>query len=851
MTTPMMKQYQDIKAQVPDAILFFRLGDFYEMFGADAELAAPILEIALTGREGGGGRRIPMCGVPYHAVDNYLNKLVSSGHKVAICEQMEDPRLAKGIVKREIIRIVSPGTVTESSALTEKNNNYLASVYYESLWGLSFVDIMTGEFVIFETKELSVILTELERIHPAELLLPDSLSHRNKHWVGYYCTVRPAESFEKQNVLEQRFPRQKDLLRRMPTAGKAAVALWHYLEEISPGTDPAHILEISTYSPNYWMILDQWTRRNLELTESMRTKDKKGTLLSVLDLTKTAFGGRLLRHWIEQPLLQSAQINHRLDAVEELVADGFLRQDLRRMLTGVYDLERLMGKVSYSNINAKDLLALSHTLNALPQISQALQLSKAHTLQQYTERLGGLDELAKELEKAISPEAPVSLREGKLIRTGYAKEIDELRLISSQGKSWLANLESAEKERTGIRSLKIGYNKVFGYYIEVTHTNAHLVPENYQRKQTLANAERFITPELKEFEEKILGAEERLIELEYETFLQLRKLVQEHTEKILNAAHALAEIDVFVSLAEAAVRYNYVRPSVGAGSELHIVEGRHPVVEQMLDLGAFVPNDVHMTNKNYLSIITGPNMAGKSTYMRQVALIVLMAHIGSFVPAASAQIPLSDHIFTRVGASDDLAAGQSTFMVEMQEVAHILRNTTKKSLVILDEVGRGTATFDGLSIAWAIVEHLIQTPEKRGKILFATHYHELTQLEDKFPGVFNLHVGVKEKGEDIVFLHKILPGRSDRSYGIQVARLAGLPKELLDRAKVLLKELEESYSTLEESPQVVSQLALFDEPELHPLLKEVEELPLEDMTARQALAYLFDLKEKIIALDQK
>ena len=849
MTTPMMKQYQEIKAKVPDAILFFRLGDFYEMFGSDAELAAPVLEIALTSREAGEGKRTPMCGVPYHAVENYLSKLVSSGHKVAICEQMEDPKAVKGIVKREVIRIVSPGTVTEGAALTAKANNYLASVYHEKIWGLAFIDVLTGEFVIFETPDLNVLLTELERIHPSELILPNTPALQTKQWLGYYCTIRPAETFQNTALLEARFPKQNNLFREMPAACKAASSLWHYLEETSPGIDPIHILNISTYSPNYWMILDQWTRRNLELTESMRSKDKKGTLLSVLDLTRSAFGGRLLKHWVEQPLLQVGEINRRLDAIDNLICDGFLRQDLRKMLTGVYDLERLMGKVSYANINAKDLLALSHTLNVLPQIVTALQISKADSLKPYIKRLQGLEELGKELEKAVNPDAPVSLKEGNLIRSHYAAEIDELRIVASQGKSWLAKLESTERERTGIRSLKIGYNKVFGYYIEVTHANARLVPDNYQRKQTLANAERFITPELKEFEDKILGAEERLIEMEYELFLKLRRLVQDHTERILAAAHALAEIDVFLSLAEVAVRYNYVRPVVHEGAQLHIVEGRHPVVEQMLDLGTFVPNDVHMTDDNYLAMITGPNMAGKSTYMRQTALIVLMAHIGSFVPAQKAEIPLSDHIFTRVGASDDLAAGQSTFMVEMQEVAHILRNVTDKSLVILDEVGRGTATFDGLSIAWAIAEHLVQDPHKRGKILFATHYHELTQLEDKFPGIFNLHVGVKERGEEVIFLHKILPGRSDRSYGIQVARLAGLPGELLMRAKVLLKELESSYDHLAEQPQAVSQLSLFEEIRLHPLLKEIEELPLDDMTAKQALNYLFELQDRIKGLE--
>lgn len=844
MTTPMMQQYQTIKAKAPDAILFFRLGDFYEMFGEDAEVAAPILQIALTGRDAGEGKRIPMCGVPYHALDNYLSKLVNAGNKVAICEQVEDAKDSKGIVKRDIIRIVSPGTLTES--VSERSNHYLASVYYHEQWGLAFLDLSTGEFAIFQTADLDVLLTEVSRINPAELLLPPELLKRPKLWVGYYCTVREQKTFGGQ-AMRDHFQRQESLFQEFPIAAKAAAGLWSYLLETMPGVDPTHIVEIKTYRSERWMFLDQWTRRNLELTESLRGGSKKGTLLSVLDLTKTAFGGRLLKHWIDKPLLKQVEIEERLKSVGELIADSFFRNDLQKLLSEVYDLERLMGKVSYGTANAKDLLSLTQTLALLPDICMILTSSSFETLKIKVPYLKGLDLFVTKLQNAINPNPPLSLREGNIIKTGYSKEVDELRKIATGGKEWVAQLENAERERTGIRSLKIGYNKVFGYYIEITHANAHLVPSDYQRKQTLSNAERFITPELKEYELKIIGAEEKLKDLEYELLLALREEVRANTKEIIQVAQVLAEIDVFVSLAEVAVRNHYVRPQIKSDGQIIITEGRHPVVEEMIEQSGFVPNDTHLSGSQHLALITGPNMAGKSTYMRQVALIVLMAHIGSFVPAKKASITLVDRIFTRVGASDDLTAGQSTFMVEMQEVAHILKYASRKSLIILDEIGRGTATYDGLSIAWAVTEHLLQHPEFNPKTLFATHYHELTQLQDDFSGLFNLHVGVKERGEDIIFLHKILPGRADRSYGIQVARLAGLPQELIQRAKSLLLELESSEPVhTEDAPaKVITQFTLFDVPKTHPLLQEIEKLPLEDMTARQALQYLFDLRERI------
>lgn len=849
MTTPMLLQYEGIKAKVPDTILFYRLGDFYEMFGPDAEVAAPILQIALTGRDAGDGKRIAMCGVPYHAVDNYLSRLVNAGHKVAICEQIEDPKNAKGIVKRDIIRIVTPGTLTES--VSDRSNRYIASVYQEEQWGLAFLDVSTGEFIVFQTPEFEVLLAEISRINPAEILLPPELFKRQKTWVGYYCTLRDKNTYSDQG-LSDRFPGQKDILREFPAAAQAATSLWSYMLETIPGIDPSHILEIQLSQPENRMFLDPWTGRNLELTESLRHQGKKGTLLAVLDLTRSALGGRLLKHWIDKPLLLKEEIEGRLNYVNELTVDSFLRTDLFKLLNEVYDLERLMGRVSYGTANAKDILSLAHTLALIPEFRKAIESSSGKIfrghLQYFKEEL---DTLAEKLLSALNPTPPNSLKEGNLIRSGYSKDVDELRSIASGGKEWVAQLENAERERTGIRSLKIGFNKVFGYYIEISHANAHLIPNDYQRKQTLANAERFITPSLKEYEQKIIAAEESLKDLEYNIFLSLREEARAHIRDILSLGQVLAEIDVFVSLAEIAVRNNYVRPAIKDNGEIIILEGRHPVVEQMLEPGVFVPNDTHMTDFQHMALITGPNMAGKSTYMRQVALIVLMAHIGSFVPAKKAVITLVDRIFTRVGASDDLASGQSTFMVEMQEVAHILKYASKKSLIILDEIGRGTATYDGLSIAWAVTEFLVQNPQFNPKTLFATHYHELTQLQDNFPGLFNLHVGVKEKGEDIIFLHKILPGKADRSYGIQVARLAGLPKELLQRAKTLLLELEasEPAHSVTDPGENATQMSLFDVPQIHPLLQDIGLLELEDMTARQALQYLFDLRDRIKAIE--
>ncbi|MDA8227899.1 MAG: DNA mismatch repair protein MutS, partial [Desulfitobacterium hafniense] len=724
--------------------------------------------------------------------------------------------------------------------------------YQENEWGLAFIDVSTGEFTVFQTPVLDILLTELSRIRPSELLLPLDLVSKHKHWLGYFITSRDRVTFDQVSVLTERFPNQKTILQDLSAAAKAASCLWQYLGDNIPGLDPSHIFEIRTYRQDQWMLLDQWTRRNLELTEPLRGQGRKGTLMSVLDLTKTAFGGRLLKRWIEQPLVCEKLINERLDTIQDLTNNAFLRSDLSKQLTNVYDLERLLGRVSYGNTNARDLLAIKNTLKTIPFIRELIDISETTSLKRYVASLQGLDELAQNLENSLNPDSPSSVKEGGIIKTGFSPQIDELRSISSGGKEWLARLESTEKERTGIRSLKVGYNKVFGYYIEVTHANSHLIPDDYIRKQTLANAERFITPELKVFEQKILEAEDKLIQLEYDLFIQLREEVRNHAKHILEMAKALAEIDVFVSLAEVAVRNNYTRPLIKKDGTVKIIEGRHPVVENMLPGGTFVPNDTVLSFNNHLALITGPNMAGKSTYMRQVALIVLMAHIGSFVPAQKASISVVDHIFTRVGASDDLASGQSTFMVEMKEVSYILNHVTDNSLVILDEVGRGTATFDGLSIAWAIAEYLGKEGKIKPKTLFATHYHELTQLEESIPGIFNLHVSVREHGEEIIFLYKIVQGRADRSYGIQVARLAGLPPTLIAKAKILLHQFEQSQlDKLEQQKNTpIAQLTIFDTPEVHPLLKEIETLPIEDITPRQALQYLFDLRDRIKSYDK-
>lgn len=844
MPTPMLRQYKEMKEKVPGAIMFFRLGDFYEMFGDDAETAAPVLEIVLTARDAGRGNKIPMCGVPYHAADNYLGKLVAAGYKVAICEQVEDANASKGIVKREIVRIVTPGTV--DSVGTDTKNNYLACVYQEKEWGLAYIDITTGDFRINQSPSLQILLAELNRISPSELLLSRQQQFLARVFSDFYLSSIEQSFFKNINSLLERFAEQTEMLREMPAAGRAAAALWHYIKQSIPGSDYNHITQLKSSLRNN-MILDKWTRKNLELVESLRNDDK-GTLFSVLNLTKTAFGARLLRHWLQQPLINKDAVRERLDTVEQLVNNTFLRQDLQKFLIMVYDLERILGKLSFGKAGARDMLALAQTLSLFLDIRRIIEDNSPCLLEKHLSSLSGLDGLAAELIAAINPDAPNSLNDGNLINSGYSAEVDELRSIAEGGREWLARMESQERERTKIRSLKISYNKNFGYYIEITNANAHLVPEDYQRKQTLVNAERYTTPELKKYEEKIFSAQDRLTALEYSLFSALRDKVLSQSASIIQSAQSLAEIDVFVSLAESAVRNNYVKPEIRTDGLLSIQEGRHPVVENIVGTHSFVPNDTCLTPKKHLALLTGPNMAGKSTYIRQVALIVLMAQTGSFVPAQNASISLTDCIFTRVGASDNLAAGQSTFMVEMNEVAHILGNATGNSLIILDEVGRGTATYDGLSLAWAITEYLIENQSLKAKTLFATHYHELTQLEELYSEVFNLHVAVKEQGGEIAFLHKILPGKVDRSYGLHVAKIAGLPMPILQRAAVILHELEESSSPAKitkASDSRLIQSSLFDIPQTHPLLDEIAQLDTDNLTPRQALDYLYDLVNRV------
>lgn len=872
--TPMMKQYLAIKEEHPDAILFFRLGDFYEMFFDDAETASRVLEITLTARDGGSAGRVPMCGVPYHAAETYIAKLIEKGFRVAICEQVEDPRTAKGIVKREVIRIITPGTVTEGSMLDERKYNFLVGVVKDELgYGISVAEVSTGYFGVTEItgpRALARLTDEISRLKPVECILPDELKENTELLAkltaqgGMAVNPYNHRAFNYKNAYNA-------LLEHFGTCSlegfgcehlklgiRAAGGIITFLRETQK-SGLTHINKLVPYSTDNFMLLDTATRRNLELTQTIRDNQKKGSLLWVLDHTVTAMGARLLKLWIEQPLLDREKINERLDAVEELVNNAFLRNDLRAVLNRVYDLERLAGRVAYGTANARDLVALKSSLEVIPGLREMIKDVYSPGLASIQESLDCLDDVVTLVSGAIADDPPVSVREGGIIKKGYNPEVDKLRTASREGKNWIASLEAKEKERTGIKSLKVGFNKVFGYYIEVTKANLAMVPENYSRKQTLANAERFITPELKEYENLILGAEDRLTQLEYELFCQIREQINREVPRIQKCAALMARLDVLQSLAEAAVRNNYAKPVVKENDVLEIKEGRHPVVEKVLVHESFVPNDTYLDcSGNRLDIITGPNMAGKSTYMRQVALICLMAQIGSYVPAESAQIGIVDRIFTRVGASDDLSTGQSTFMVEMNEVANILNNATSKSLIILDEIGRGTSTFDGLSIAWAVAEYILDPRKIGAKTLFATHYHELTELADIFPGVQNHSIAVKEKGEDIIFLRRIISGGADRSYGIQVARLAGLPGEVLLRAKEVLATLEATEDLAKGQREIAAgrkrhnrgsdriQLSFFDEPQyFHPVIEEIKRLDILNLTPVEALNVLYRLQQKV------
>lgn len=875
--TPMMKQYMETKAQYQDCILFYRLGDFYEMFFDDALTASRELEITLTGKNCGQEERAPMCGVPYHAVESYLNKLVSKGYKVAICEQVEDPKTAKGIVKRDVVRIVTPGTNLDTQALDETRNNYIMCiVYIADRYGVSVSDITTGDYFVTEIPDSAKLMDEIYRFSPSEIICNEAFYMSGMDLDGMKdrlgITIYSLDSW----YFDDDVCRQK-LLEHFQVTSFAGLGLADYdCGIISAGALLQYLLEtqknslsnlthITPYAAGKYMMLDSSTRRNLELCETLREKQKRGSLLWVLDKTKTAMGARTLRKYVEQPLIDKNEIEKRLDAVAELKDSAISREEIREYLSPVYDLERLITRIAYGTANPRDLTAFRSSLEMLPHIRYILEEMQSELLKNIHDDMDPLEDLCTLVKDAIREEPPIAMKEGNIIRDGYNEEVDKLRRAKSDGKEWLAKLENDEKEKTGIKNLRIKYNKVFGYYLEVTNSYKDMVPDYYTRKQTLANAERYITPELKELEDMILGAEDKLYALEYEIYSQVRDTIAGEIERIQKTAKAVAALDAFASLAVVAERNNYTRPKINEKGIIDIKDGRHPVVERMIPNDMFIANDTYLDDKKHrISIITGPNMAGKSTYMRQTALIALMAQIGSFVPAKSANIGLSDRIFTRVGASDDLASGQSTFMVEMTEVANILRNATSKSLLILDEIGRGTSTFDGLSIAWAVVEYISDSRLLGAKTLFATHYHELTELEGKISNVNNYCIAVKEKGDDIVFLRKIVKGGADKSYGIQVAKLAGVPDLVIERAKEIVEELSDEDVTAKVSeiavrdrsekkrPKVkkydevdIAQMSLFDTVKDDDVLEELKNLDVGNMTPIDALNTIYRLQNKL------
>lgn len=859
--TPMMQQYLELKEKYKDCLLFFRLGDFYEMFFEDALTASRELEIVLTGKDCGLKERAPMCGVPYHSVNNYINKLIEKGYKVAICEQLEDPALAKGLVERDVIRVITPGTVIEEQMLPENANNYILSIFAANgVFELAYCDVSTGDFYSYELigeKAQNELIDQLARIEPREIIANEYLFSREfvYKWISSHFYIEKKEDrffdIDKcQRALLDHFGVSSLAgfgLNDRSMAAAAAGALLRYLDDTQKNA-LSHITRITPVKSDEYMGIDAATRRNLELCAPIRSDvSKKNTLLGVLDSTKTSMGARLLRNWIDQPLQDIDSINARLDAVQALVDRPAERGKLRDALDGVYDIERLVSRIAYGTVNARDCDSLRKSLSKLPNIQIVLNsFIGCESLKTISDKLDPMDDIRLLLERAIVDEPPVSVKDGGIIKNGYSKEIDELRELSHGGRSMLAKLENSEKERTGIKNLKIGYNRVFGYYIEVSNSNKQLVPLNYQRKQTLANAERYVTAELKELEEKILGAEDRIITLEYELFTEIRALLLSCIERLKNDSFVVSNLDCLQSLASVASAGRYCRPRLSKGGKLKITDGRHPIVEKSAK-DSFVPNSTELDDKDdRIIILTGPNMAGKSTYMRQVALIALMAHMGSFVPATSASIPLIDKIFTRVGASDSLSTGQSTFMVEMSEMANILNNATSKSLIIIDEIGRGTSTFDGLSIAWAVVEHISDKRKCGAKTLFATHYHELTELEGKLDGVKNYRITVKEHGDDIIFLRRIMRGGADKSFGIQVAKLAGLPYSLIERSKEILQQLEDS--DINNASRVRSSLAeqmnLLGSTDDEDILKELRELDVNRLTPMEALSKLYELSTR-------
>ena len=877
--TPMMQKYLETKEQYKDCILFYRLGDFYEMFFDDAITVSRELEITLTGKSCGQEERAPMCGVPYHAVDGYLTRLVAKGYKVAICDQVEDPKQAKGLVKREVTRIVTPGTILDAQAIDETKNNYIMCiVYIADRYGVSVADITTGDYFVTELPDGGKLKDEIYRFMPSEIICNEAFYMSGLDLEDlkerFHMAVYSLESW----YFDDTACREK-LMEHFKVSSLAGLglsdydcgvlsagALLQYLLETQKN-DLSHMTRITPYTTGKYMMLDSSTRRNLELCETLREKQKRGSLLWVLDKTKTAMGARMLRKFIEQPLIEKQEILRRLDAVEELKQSAISREEIREYLSPVYDLERLITRITYGTANPRDLTAFAGSLSMLPPIRYLLEEMESSLLKDIYAELDPLEDLCTLVQNAIADEPPLAMKEGGIIRDGYNEEVDTLRRAKSEGKDWLAKLEQDEREKTGIKTLRIKYNKVFGYYLEVTNSYKELVPDYYTRKQTLANAERYITPELKELEDTILGAEDKLYALEYELYCTIRDAIAAEVKRIQTTAKAIASLDVFSSLALVAERNNYVRPKINESGKIDIKDGRHPVVEQMIPNGTFICNDTLLDDKKQrVSIITGPNMAGKSTYMRQAALIVLMAQIGSFVPASGADIGLVDRIFTRVGASDDLASGQSTFMVEMTEVANILRNATSKSLLILDEIGRGTSTFDGLSIAWAVVEYISDSKLLGAKTLFATHYHELTELEGKIDNVNNYCIAVKEKGDDIVFLRKIVKGGADKSYGIQVAKLAGVPDLVIDRAKEIVEELVNEDITIRVSEIAVggkdsgakkkakpkkydemdlAQFSLFDTVKDDDVLEELKNIDVGNLTPVDALNTIYRLQNKL------
>ena len=873
--TPMMQQYLKTKEEYPDCILFYRLGDFYEMFFEDALTVTKELEITLTGKSCGLEERAPMCGVPYHAAEGYLNKLVSRGYKVAICEQVEDPKLAKGLVKREVTRIVTPGTNLCING-DERCNNYLMSIaYFAGKIGLSIADVTTGDYFLTEVDSNKKLIDEIMKYSPKEIICNQAFYVSGldlddlKNRLGISIYALEPHFYDEDNC-------RKCLMKHFKTTTLsglgiedfqsgfiAAGSLLQYLYDTQKN-GLAHFTHIYPYLTNAYMLLDSSTRRNLELCETLREKQKRGSLLWVLDKTKTAMGGRTLRTWIEQPLIQKAEIEKRLDAVSELCKDGVSRDEIREYLNPIYDLERLLGKVSYGSANPRDLIAFRNSLQMLPAIKTVVSGFEKEYLQELALQMDSLDDLYQLIDASILEEPPIATKEGGIIKDGFHPQVDSLRQAKSEGKNWLAQLEEEDRERTGIKNLKIKYNKVFGYYFEVTNSFKDMVPEDYIRKQTLANAERYTTPKLKEMEDTILNAEDKLFALEYELFCSIRDKIGEEIERIQKTAKAIAILDTLTSFAIVSEQNRYVRPKLNEKGVINIKEGRHPVVEKMIVNDMFINNDTYLdNNKHCVSIITGPNMAGKSTYMRQTALIVLMAQIGCFVPASSANIGIVDRIFTRVGASDDLASGQSTFMVEMNEVANILRNATSNSLLILDEIGRGTSTFDGLSIAWAVIEHISNTRILGAKTLFATHYHELTELEGKINNVNNYCIAVKEQGDDIVFLRKIVKGGADKSYGIQVAKLAGVPDIVINRAKEIVEQLTDNdiiekvqSISINSAPATksktkpldevdLSQMSLFDTVKDEDVIQELMNIEISTLTPLDALNTLYQLQNKL------